>query len=462
MCGIVGVVGPGAGRGLTGALDAIRHRGPDSEGVAEGPAWAMGIRRLAIIDVQGGNQPLTNEDESIWVVCNGEIYNHVALRERLRQQGHVFRTGSDVEVIVHLYEEYGEHFVEHLHGMFGIFLATPEGCFVARDRLGIKPLYQMQTSHGLAFASEIRALLALPGAVKAETDDERLADYFTFRYVPEPQTAFIGIERFPAGQITRIDGNGLRSRRYWELRRQPAFTGSFDDAVEECETRLSAAVKSHLMSERPTGVFLSGGLDSSVLAALAVRQSAHPMPMLTASFPGSDLDEADYARQVAEHLGAEHHIVSISSPGLAELQRAVDVAEDLVSDPALIPFVEVSRRARESLTVALVGEGSDETNVGYRSFLQLQALIRRRRLGKLVPFVGTNTRWAMRLGLPKLDESAFLARFTNLAFPIDEYPPLLPRLRTPVERTVDEINRLVHDEGQTTMGRTACSGWPGG
>jgi asparagine synthase (glutamine-hydrolysing) len=462
MCGIVAVVGPGPSEGLPGALGAIRHRGPDSEGAVEGRGWAMGIRRLAIIDVRGGDQPIANEDKTIWVVCNGEIYNHTELRTHLRRRGHTFRTGSDVEVIVHLYEEYGERFVEYLQGMFGLFLATPDGCFVARDRLGIKPLYQMARPGGMAFASEIRALLELPGAPLPSISDQRLADYFVFRYVPEPHTAFVGIDRFPAGQITRIDSRGQTSRQYWTLEPQPAFTGTFDDAVAECEARLNSVVSSHLMSERPTGVFLSGGLDSSVLAALAVRQSNHPMPMLTASFPGSDLDEARYASQVAAHLGTEHHIVELGPTGYEDLQRSVDVVEDLVSDPALIPFLEVSRRARETLTVALVGEGSDETNVGYRSFLLLNQMLRRRRLGKFVPLVRPTGLWAMRLGLPNLDEAAFLARFTNTAFPVDEYPPLLPHLQPPADRIRDEILRLVPHPGSTLIGRNRLfrlAGW---
>jgi asparagine synthase (glutamine-hydrolysing) len=265
----------------------------------------MGIRRLSIIDVSGGDQPIANEDQTIWVVCNGEIYNHVALRSHLKQRGHVFRTGSDVEVIVHLYEEYGSNFVDHLQGMFGLFLATPDGCYVARDRLGIKPLYRATTSDGVAFASEIRALFELPGVPRPSIDDTRIADYFVFRYVPEPRTAFVGIDRLGAGQITRIDANGETSRCYWRLQPQPLYRGTFEDAVDECEARLKVIVSMHLMSERPVGVFLSGGLDSSVVTALAARQAAHPIVALTASFPDSDLDETQYARQVASHLNVE-------------------------------------------------------------------------------------------------------------------------------------------------------------
>ena len=351
------------------ALASIRHRGPDSEGIIEGQGWAMGIRRLAIIDVAGGNQPISNEDQTIWVVCNGEIYNHEALRSRLAGRGHSFKTGSDVEVIVHLYEEYGEKFIDHLQGMFALFLATPAGCYAARDRLGIKPLYQARTKDAVYFASEIRALFELPGSPRPETDPSRVADYFLFRYVPEPRTAFVGIDRFPAGQITRLDANGETRWPYWRLHAQPRFKGTFNDAVAECEERLKRIVSMHLMSERQVGVFLSGGLDSSVIAAIAVRQARHPIVALTASFPESDLNEAEYAQEVSRHLGIEHRLIEMKSVGFDELKESVDITEDLVADPALIALIALSRRARENLTVALVGEGSDETNLGYQGFL---------------------------------------------------------------------------------------------
>jgi asparagine synthase (glutamine-hydrolysing) len=456
------MVGPRAGERLREALGAIHHRGPDSEGVAEGPGWAMGIRRLSIIDVAGGHQPIPNEDKSIWVVCNGEIYNHDTLRAQLKQRGHVFRTGSDVEVIVHLYEDYGEHFVDHLQGMYGLFLATPDAVFVARDRLGIKPLYRTQTADGIAFASEIRALFELPGVPRPTTDDARVADYFSFRYVPEPRTAFVGIDRLGAGEIVRIDGRGATSRLYWQLKPQPRFRGSFDDAVAECEERLNTVVSMHLMSERPVGVFLSGGLDSSVVAAIAAKQAAHPIVALTATFPGSDLDEAEYARQVAAHLGIEHKLTELTPAGFDDLKQSVDVVEDLVSDPALMPYIAVSRRARESLTVALVGEGSDETNVGYRSFLVLQNMLQRRKFGKLLPIAPRSGPWAQKLGFPALDEASFLARFTNTAFPVDEYPPFHPHLQAPAHRIRDEVLRLVPHDGLTTLGRNRqfrIAGW---
>ena len=461
MCGIVAAVGPRAGLRLREALSAIYHRGPDSEGIVEGANWAMGIRRLAIIDVQGGDQPIANEDQTIWVVCNGEIYNHTTLRADLIKRGHVFRTRSDVEVIVHLFEEYGENFVDHLQGMYGLFLATPDACYVVRDRLGIKPLYRARTTDGIAFASEIRALLELPGVPRPAVDESRLADYFIFRYVPEPHTAFVGIDRVCAGQITRIDRRGETSRLYWQLKPQPPFRGTFDDAVAECEERLNTIVSMHLMSERPVGVFLSGGLDSSVVAAMAARQSSQPIVALTASFPGSDLDEVVYAREVAAHLNIEHQVRELRPAGFDDLKRSVDVAEDLVADPALVPYIAVSQQARESLTVALVGEGSDETNVGYRSFLLLKEMLQRRRFSRIVPIPG-HGRWARRLGLPGLDEAGFLARFTNTAFPVDDYPSFLSPLPGAADRIRDEVRRLTPDNGATTIGRNRqfrLAGW---
>lgn len=463
MCGIVAAVGLNAGRRLREALGAIRHRGPDSEGVAFGDGWAMGIRRLAIIDVKGGDQPIPNEDETIWVVVNGEIYNHDELRRNLIARGHRFRTGSDAEVVVHLYEEHGEQFVDHLQGMFGLFLATPDGCFVARDRLGIKPLYLARGEGSLYIASEIRALFELPGVPSPATDPERLADYFLFRYVPEPRTAFMGIDRFPAGHLLSLKHGAETMRRYWQLKAPEPFRGSFNDAVAECESRLERIVDMHLMSERPVGIFLSGGLDSSVLAALAVRRARHPLVALTATFPGSPLDEAEPARLVARHLGMEHHLLDLAATGINELRESVDVVEDLVADPALMPFLQVSRRARENLTVALVGEGSDEANVGYKSFLWMQKLLQRRRLTRLLPLVPKVGNLAAKLGHPALSDIDFLTRYTNVGIPVDDYPPFLPGLPPAVDRIRNEIVRLTDRvSGMSTLGRNRLfriEGW---
>jgi asparagine synthase (glutamine-hydrolysing) len=411
----------------------------------------MGIRRLAIIDVAGGDQPISNEDQTIWVVCNGEIYNHVSLRSDLTARGHAFKTKSDVEVVVHLFEEYGDDFIDHLQGMFALFLATPDGCYVARDRLGIKPLYQMQTTEGVYFASEIRALLELPGAPRPATDPSRVADYFLFRYVPEPRTAFVGIDRFPAGQITRLSADGVTSRTYWQLRRPGPFIGSFDDAVAECEERLQRLVHMHLMSERPVGVFLSGGLDSSLVSAMAARQSQHPIVLLTASFPGSDVDESAYAREVAGHLGAAHHVIGLDSLGLDDWTRAVDVVEDLVADPATVPLIALSRKARENLTVALLGEGSDETNLGYEGFSNLRTLAGRRRVSRHFPFAPRSGPWSYRLGLPGMDDPAFLARFTNAAIPVQDFPPFLGPLPSAAERIRGEVIRITSRDHLSLM-----------
>lgn len=462
MCGIVAAFGLRSGQRMKEALASIRHRGPDSEGIIEGRGWTMGIRRLAIIDVAGGDQPISNEDQTIWVVCNGEIYNHETLRSHLVERGHSFKTRSDVEVIVHLYEEYGEKFIDHLQGMFALFLGTPAGFYAARDRLGIKPLYQVRTKDAIYFASEIRALFELPGSPRPETDPSRVADYFLFRYVPEPRTAFVGIDRFPAGQITRLDADGETSWLYWRLHKQPRFNGAFKDAVAECEERLTRIVSMHLMSERQVGVFLSGGLDSSVIAALAVRAASHPIVALTAAFPESDVSEMEYAQQVSRHLGIEHRLIEMKSLGIDELKESVDVTEDLVADPALVAFIALSRRARENLTVALVGEGSDETNLGYQGFLYMKKLLGRRRASRYLPFAPRTGPWAHRLGYPALDESGFLARFTNLAIFVDQYPPFLDPLPPAAERIRAQIIQTVSREPMDLMEKSRLfriEGW---
>jgi asparagine synthase (glutamine-hydrolysing) len=427
------------------------HRGPDSEGVVEGDGWVMGIRRLAIIDVAQGDQPLANEDKTVWVVCNGEIYNHWTLRQDLQSRGHRFRSRSDAEVIVHLYEEYGEHFVDHLQGMFALFLATPEGCYVARDRLGIKPLYHVTTPDGIFFASEIRALLQLPGVPAASTDPSRLADFFFFRYIPEPRTAFVGINRFPAGQVMHLSPQGVRIRTYWRAEPKSLFKGSFEEAVEEYESLLKRVVSMHLMSERPVGVFLSGGLDSSTLSALVANQTGQKIVLLSASFPGSEQDEAVHARLVAQHLGAEHHVIELPAIGLDTWMRAVSATEDLIADPACIPTLMLAHQARKHLTVALVGEGSDEMNLGYASYLNLQRGLNRRQFTKYLPMKPREERWARRLGYPNLEEIGFLARFTNLSLPLDEYPALVFGLPNPEERICEEINRITSRACRSTF-----------
>lgn len=442
MCGIVGRFGAGSPGDLEPALAALRHRGPDSEGTRIGPGWAMGIRRLAIIDVSHGDQPLSNEDGSIWVVCNGEIYNHLELQKDLKARGHRFRTGSDAEVIVHLFEEFGEQFVERLQGMFALFLATPRGCYVARDRLGIKPLYRLTTPAGVYFASEIRALRAVPSAPPAQTEASRVSDYFVFRYVPEPRTAFVGIDRVPAGHLIRLDANGEQARRYWRLEQPAPYAGSFADAVAECRSRLQGVVAAHLMSERPLGVFLSGGLDSSVLAALAVQSAGSRVHLLTAAFPDSDRDETEHARRVAEHLGAPHHVLPIPRLDLDTWRHAVAALEDLVSEPAAIPLWLLSRLARDSMTVAFLGEGSDEVHLGYSVFARLRSRAARRRWARFLPWPPMRGRWADRLGWPAEDEFGFLARFTNLTLPPEDFPAFLPGLPPPPQRLRDRIEEL--------------------
>jgi len=449
MCGIVACIGPNSDNGLAQSLGSIYHRGPDSEGIANGKNWIMGIRRLSIIDVKSGDQPLCNEDKSIWMVCNGEIYNHASLRTRLKSLGHSFRTGSDVEVIVHLYEEYGDKFVEHLQGMFTLFLSTPDGFFIARDRLGIKPLYEMQVGENYYYASEIRALLAIPEAPAPKTDAQRIADYFIFRYVPEPNTAFVDIHKFPSAQLTKIKSGVKTNRIYWNLEKTNVFKGNFEDAVVECEERIRNVTEMHMMSERPIGVFLSGGLDSSVLASLAVESNGKNTILLTSSFPGDAQDETSYAKIVAKQLGVNHITYDMQEFKLEDWDRSIDVMEDLVADPAAIPLIILSKIAREHMVVALFGEGSDEVNLGYYSYLWLSKRLRRRKIFRSAGIKLKAGRLADIMGYPALDENEFFVKSLYNRSLTNSFPDFLQPLPNPVERIHNEVQMRVNCEHES-------------
>lgn len=357
---------------LLGAAHAIRHRGPDDQGIFAEPHAGLAFRRLSIVDVASGHQPLSNEDGTVWIAFNGEIYDHTATRAELESKGHRYRTHSDTETIVHAYEEWGEDCLSHLHGMFGfaIWDRPRRRLFVARDRVGIKPVYWTRTASGsYVFASEIKALFSFPG-VERRAHLPGLVQHLTLRYVAAPDTAFAGIHKLPPGHSLTLEPGVQRLRRWWQPTYQPRLVLSAEAALEEVESRLSAAVESHRMSDVPLGALLSGGVDSSLVVALLSRSSSRPVQTFSVGFdePGP-YNELPFARQVAEHCHTEHRELVVGPADIErELPQLAWHQDEPVSEPAAIPTFLVSRLARETVTVVLTGEGGDELFAGYPKY----------------------------------------------------------------------------------------------
>jgi asparagine synthase (glutamine-hydrolysing) len=349
----------------------IVHRGPDDEGIyARGPV-GLGMRRLSIIDLAGGKQPIHNEDRSVWVVFNGEIYNFPELRGELQGRGHQFYTHSDTEVIVHLYEEMGADCVKKLRGMFAIALYDEKkhSLLLARDRLGKKPLHYALHQGKLLFGSEIKTILALHPEL-AEVDHEGLLQYFYFGYIPDPHTAFQRIRKLPAGHLMEFRDDEIKIRQYWDVPEygtHPAI--SEEECLVELERRLEEAVRIRLISDVPLGALLSGGVDSSVIVALMARTSAKPVKTFSIGFRAEQFNESEYARMVAERFGTEHHDL-ILEPDLEEtLTYLSGMMEEPFGDSSMLPTYYVCRMARRQVTVALSGDGGDELFAGYDRYL---------------------------------------------------------------------------------------------
>ncbi len=392
MCGICGVIhfdgAPVTRQQLQTMNDRLRHRGPDGEGYLVDGGVGLAMRRLKIIDIAGSDQPLSNEDGSVALIFNGEIYNFQELRRRLEQRGHRFRSAGDGETIAHLYEDYGADALKHLRGMFALALWDKRRgrLLLARDRFGQKPLYTYRDSRVFVFASEIKALLAHPGVPRASrfgTDDVRaLADYLSFGYVPAPDTAFQDISMLEPATWLEIDLDGaVDSGRYWEL---PALAPPDPKAqaasyTGELRAKLEEAVKLRLVSDVPLGAFLSGGLDSSLIAALMVKHSNAAVATFSIGFEGDDsFDETPYAQRVARHLGTEHRAFRVKADALELLPALVRHHDQPFADSSAIPTYLVSRLTREQVTVALTGDGGDELFAGYERFYAAELM---RRLG---------------------------------------------------------------------------------
>src|SRR6266508_1104801 len=353
---------------LRSMCERMFHRGPDSEGYVVGDGVALGMRRLAIIDLVTGEQPVYNEDESVAVILNGEIYNYRELRADLETRGHTFRSASDTEILPHLYEEYGRDMVQRLNGMFAFALWDDRRrrLFIARDRFGEKPLYWGVFDRTLLFASEPKVLLAHP-AVQPNLNLNALRQYLSFDYVPAPLSIYEGISKLPAAHTLTLEDGDVKVERYWRLSyktKEPVPTIS--EAAEQLRELLADSVRRRLVSDVPLGVLLSGGIDSSVVTALAVRAATETVKTFSISFAEASFDESQYARAVAKFLGTDHHEERFSASLAANLVGEIGAwMDEPISDPSVVPTYLLSRFTRKHVTVALGGDGGDEIFAGY-------------------------------------------------------------------------------------------------
>jgi asparagine synthase (glutamine-hydrolysing) len=382
MCGIAGRLDllalarggrdsdPAARATVEAMCDAQVHRGPDDGAILASGPLAIGMRRLSIIDLEGGRQPIPNEDESVWVVCNGEIYNYRELAAGLRRRGHRFRTGSDVEVLVHLYEDYDLGFVRHLRGMFGFALwdARRRRLVVGRDRLGIKPLYFTSDARRLLFASELKGLTA--AGIDREIDLEALHHYLTLSYVPAPRTCYRRVQKLLPGHLLVAEDGKLRLEAYWTLE-HPVTPDAvpLGERVEGLRALLADAVRSHLVSDVPVGVFLSGGLDSATVLSFMREQVSGPISTFSVGFPEASFNELERARATAQRFGTDHHELVIPASITDTVPALIDAFDEPFADSSAIPVYYLSRFARKHVKVVLSGEGGDEIFGGYETYV---------------------------------------------------------------------------------------------
>ena len=375
MCGITGVMQFGGAKVESEALRlmcaAMVHRGPDDEGIYTSGPVGIGMRRLSIVDLATGHQPLSNEDGTVWIVFNGEIYNHAPLREKLQSLGHQYSTHSDTETIVHLYEEYGPDCVQHLRGMFafGIWDARAQRLFIARDRLGIKPLYYQLTPEHIVFGSEIKVILAFPGT-RLQFERTILPEYLAFGYLSGEQTFYGGIRKLMPGHWMQVDASGpVRIERYWDLPATQNESRPESYYIQTYREMLEQAVNSHLMSDVPLGVFLSGGVDSSGVAALMTKIRRAPVETFSVGYKEDAYSELTYARVVANHLNSLHHEVLVSEQDFFDsLPHLIWHEDEPIVWPSSVALCFVAKLAQERVKVVLTGEGADETLAGYSRY----------------------------------------------------------------------------------------------
>lgn len=371
MCGIAGIVRwndePVFEHEIRSMCDLMVHRGPDDHGVHVDPGIGIGMRRLSIIGLDTGHQPMSNEDRTVWVVFNGELYNYAEIRRVLQQRGHVFKTSSDTECLVHLYEEHGKDLVHHLRGMFAfaIWDGAERQLLLARDRLGIKPLYYALTAHGFVFASELKPILQCRG-VDRTLDWEAAGHLLTFLTTPPANSIVAGISKLEPARIAIIGANKpLRIERYWDVAFQPDETATEGELIERLRALLDESVTLHRVSDVPVGAFLSGGIDSSAVVAMASRQQADPVKTFSIGFEEAGFDELGYARDVAQHLGTDHYDLVVRPDVVAIVEDLTWYLDEPFGDTSAIPTYMVSKLAATQVKVVLSGDGGDEVFAGY-------------------------------------------------------------------------------------------------
>ena len=445
MCGICGVFEFEQGREIPQGLirrmaDTIIHRGPDDEGVFVGPGIGLGFRRLSIIDVKGGHQPISNEDQRIWVMFNGEIYNYPELRRELIARGHRFSTCSDTETIVHLYEECGEECFARLRGMFAIALWDSHNrkLLLARDRVGKKPLFYAANAKRIVFGSELKSLLA-GDSLPTDIDICALSDYFSFGYIPAPKTIYRAVQKLLPGHFLVASSTGVYVKPYWDISFDDVQSRSEGDWCERLRHELCEATRIRLMSEVPLGAFLSGGIDSSSVVATMAQIKKEPVITCSIGFDEEPYNEAVYARKVAEQFGTEHYEHVVRPNALEVLNKLVWHYDEPFADSSAIPTYYVSQEARRHVTVALAGDGGDENFAGYPRYFSdfLENRLRRslpagwRRsvfgpLGRIYPPLGWAPRYLRaRVTFQNLARSPIEAYFNSVSiFRPDEKPHL--------------------------------------
>jgi asparagine synthase (glutamine-hydrolysing) len=403
MCGICGIygfsgLGPEAENITKKMCSVMVHRGPDDEGYYSDKKVSLGMRRLSIIDLVTGHQPIPNEDKSVWVILNGEIYNFPELREQLIAKGHTFFTKSDTEVIVHLYEEEGENFVSRLNGMFAIALWDKKSntFYLVRDRLGIKPLHYWQTEDNLVFSSEIKSILQAD--YQRELDFESMSQFFTFEYIPAPETIFKGIKKLLPGHMIVISNEKIKVNSYWDVTHSNASENhdGEESYQENIYLKLKESVKRRLISDVPLGVFLSGGMDSSSITALMSEVAVSKIKTFSIGFKEESFNELGYAKIVADHFQTDHTEFVVESNLVKELvPRLIEYLDEPLADASIIPTYIISNLSRKYVTVALAGEGGDELFAGYdtykayqvaRFYRKVPKFIRNSIVKKVVPF----------------------------------------------------------------------------
>src|SRR5713101_1356267 len=379
MCGICGVFdrsGHPVPQELVDKMSStMRHRGPDGAGSYVLGNLGLGHRRLSIIDIEGGSQPLTNEDNSLYVIFNGEIYNFIELREELEKNGHVFKTRSDTEVIVHGYEEWGLECVNRFNGIFAFALwdSNLKRLFLARDHLGVKPLYYVLLGNRLLFASEIKALLADPECPR-EVDIKALGELFTLRYVPSPDTLFHRIKKLPPAHLMVVGPDGVEIKRYWNWTPQIRTETDEAELVETYRWLVEDAVRLQMRSDVPVGLFLSSGIDSGTLLAIMTKYAGKPVHTFTIGFEqGESSNETDDAREIAERFGAEHTEMIVSPEDYQKYyDRYLWDLEEPVGNETAAAFYFVSQLASQKVKVALTGQGADEPWAGYHRHIGIK------------------------------------------------------------------------------------------